>query len=94
MLSGPGHERPLRGHVRFAAAQRLLIQRGGAQVPVNVAGANDAQGLQPMRPLNLYGHLCSTPGRASRRPQNGRLIAAAVFLSEERADRTRILLNQ
>ena len=45
MLSGPGHERPLSRHVRFAAAQRLLIQRGGAEVPVNVAGAN--QGASP-----------------------------------------------
>ncbi len=57
VLSGPGDERPFGGHLALATAQGLLIERRGAQVPVDVAGADNSQSLEPVRPLNLYRHL-------------------------------------
>ena len=59
MLPGARDQRPVRGQLALAAAKRLLVQGGRAQIPVNVAGADNAQGLQPVSPLNLYGHISS-----------------------------------
>ena len=65
MLAGAGDERPFGGQLALAAAQRLLVERRGAQVPVDVAGPHNAQSLEPVRPLNLYRHLLTLTPRES-----------------------------
>ena len=57
VLSGAGDQRPFGGQLRLRRGEGLLVEGGRAQVPVDVAGANNAQGLETVRPLNLYRHL-------------------------------------
>ena len=74
----------------FAAAQGLLVKAAGLRFQWTRPGADNAKSLEPVRPLNLYGHLCLTPRVAAvvavrgGKPNDGRGIVS----SDESADRT------
>src|SRR5436190_15237245 len=57
MSTGARHDRPLGGERRFTAGQRLLVQGGGTQVPVDASGSNDTERFETERPLDLCGHI-------------------------------------
>src|SRR6188474_699456 len=69
MLPRAGNQRPVFGQLAFAAAQGFFVERGWAQIPGNVAGADYAQGFQAVGPLNLYRHLLLAPRVLSRKKE-------------------------
>ena len=66
VLAGAGDQRAFGGQLRLAAAKRLLVQGGRAQVPVDASRPNDPKGFETVRPLNLYGHAVRLPSVADQ----------------------------
>jgi hypothetical protein len=62
VLTGPAHQRAVRGQRGLTAAQRLLVENRRAQVPVDATRSDDSEGLESVRPLNLNGHSASLVG--------------------------------